>query len=124
MSVPTANLASFKIPAVANEPMKSYGPGSAERVGLQAALQELRAQAPLDIPCIVNGKEIRTGIMEKQVMPHEHKTVLCNYHNADEALVAQAIDGALAAKLDWENTPFNDRAAIFLKAADLASTKY
>lgn len=57
-------------------------------------------------------------------MPHEHKTVLCNYHNADEALVAQAIDGALAAKLDWENTPFNDRAAIFLKAADLASTKY
>lgn len=57
-------------------------------------------------------------------MPHEHKTVLCNYHNADHALVAKAIDGALAAKLDWENTPFNDRAAIFLKAADLASTKY
>jgi 1-pyrroline-5-carboxylate dehydrogenase len=57
-------------------------------------------------------------------MPHEHKIVLCNYHNADHALVAKAIDGALAAKLDWENTPFNDRAAIFLKAADLASTKY
>ncbi|KAF9157336.1 1-pyrroline-5-carboxylate dehydrogenase, partial [Mortierella sp. AD010] len=111
MSVPTANLAAFKLPAVANEPMKSYAAGSVERAGLEAALKELRAQAPLDIPCIVNGKEVRTGIV-------------CNYHNADEALVAQAIDGALAAKQDWENTPFNDRAAIFLKAADLASTKY
>ncbi|KAI9233407.1 MAG: 1-pyrroline-5-carboxylate dehydrogenase [Podila humilis] len=124
MSVPTANLAHFKIPTVTNEPMKAYGPGSAERAGLQAALKELRSQAPLDIPCVVNGKEVRTGIIEKQLMPHEHKTVLCNYHNADDALVAKAIDGALAAKLDWENTPFNDRAAIFLKAADLAATKY
>ncbi|KAF8940558.1 1-pyrroline-5-carboxylate dehydrogenase, partial [Dissophora ornata] len=103
---------------------KTYVAGSAERAGLEAAVKELRAQAPLDIPCIINGKEVRTGIMEKQVMPHEHKTVVCNYHNADEALVAKAIDGALAAKQDWENTPFSDRAAIFLKAADLASTKY
>ncbi|KAG0006926.1 1-pyrroline-5-carboxylate dehydrogenase [Modicella reniformis] len=124
MSVPTADLAAFKIPTVANEPMKSYTPGSAERAALETTLKEFRAQAPFDVPCIVNGKEVRTGIMEKQVMPHEHKTVLCNYHNADEALVAKAIDGALAAKQNWENTPFNDRAAIFLKAADLASTKY
>ncbi|KAG0260490.1 1-pyrroline-5-carboxylate dehydrogenase [Mortierella polycephala] len=124
MAVPTATLATFKVPTVANEPTKSYGPGSAERAGLQAALKHLRSQVPLDIPCIVNGEEIRTGIMEKQVMPHEHKTVLCNYHNADEALVVKAIDGSLAAKHDWENTPFYDRAAIFLKAADLVATKY
>ncbi|KAG0315989.1 1-pyrroline-5-carboxylate dehydrogenase [Dissophora globulifera] len=124
MSVPTATLASFKIPAVTNEPMKSYAPGSADRANLEAALKQLRAQGPIEIPCVVNGEEVRTGIMEKQIMPHEHKTVLANYHNADEALVAKAIDGALAAKLDWENTPFNDRAAIFLKAADLAATKY
>jgi len=124
MAVPTANLANFKIPQIANEPMKSYAPGSAERAALQVALKELRAQAPLDIPCVVNGEEVRTGIVEKQVMPHDHKTVLCNYHNADEALVAKAIDGALAAKKNWANVPFNDRAAIFLKAADLASTKY
>ncbi|KAK3811212.1 MAG: delta-1-pyrroline-5-carboxylate dehydrogenase [Benniella sp.] len=124
MSVPTATLAAFKIPAVVNEPMKSYAPGTAERAALEAAVKELRGQAPLDVPCVVDGKEVRTGIMEKQVMPHEHKTVLCNYHNADEALVAKAIDGALAAKQDWENTPFSDRAAIFLRAADLASTKY
>ncbi|KAF9997208.1 1-pyrroline-5-carboxylate dehydrogenase [Modicella reniformis] len=96
-----ATLATFEVPAVANEPMKSYSVGSAERAGLQAALKELRAQAPLDIPCIVNGKEV--SIFEKQVMPHEH-----------EALVAKAIDGALTAKNDWEITPFNDRAAIFL----------
>ncbi|KAF9105677.1 1-pyrroline-5-carboxylate dehydrogenase [Mortierella sp. AM989] len=124
MSVPTANLATFKIPAITNEPMKTYAPGSPERTALQAALKELRAQVPLDVPCIVNGQEVRTGIVEKQVFPHEHKTVLCNYHNADEALVTKAIDGALAAKEDWENTPFNDRAAIFLKAADLVATKY
>ncbi|KAG0234491.1 1-pyrroline-5-carboxylate dehydrogenase [Actinomortierella wolfii] len=124
MAVPTATLANFKIPQVANEPMKSYAPGSPERAALQAALKQLRAQAPLDIPCVVNGEEVRTGIVEKQVMPHEHKTVLCNYHNADEALVAKAIDGALAAKKNWANTPFSDRAAIFLKAADLISTKY
>ncbi|KAG0233070.1 1-pyrroline-5-carboxylate dehydrogenase [Actinomortierella wolfii] len=124
MAVPTATLANFKIPQVANEPMKSYAPGSPERAALQAALKQLRVQAPLDIPCVVNGEEVRTGIVEKQVMPHEHKTVLCNYHNADEALVAKAIDGALAAKKNWANTPFSDRAAIFLKAADLISTKY
>ncbi|KAF9435285.1 1-pyrroline-5-carboxylate dehydrogenase [Entomortierella beljakovae] len=124
MSVPTATLAAFKIPAVTNEPMKSYGPGSKERQDLHATLKDLRARLPLDIPCIVNGQEIRTNIMEKQVMPHEHKSVVCNYHNADEALVAKAIDGALAAKEHWENTPFNDRAAIFLKAADLVATKY
>ncbi|KAF9168440.1 1-pyrroline-5-carboxylate dehydrogenase [Actinomortierella ambigua] len=124
MAVPTANLATFKIPQITNEPMKTYAPGTAERAGLQATLKELRAQAPLDIPCVVNGQEVRTGIVDKQVMPHEHKSVLCTYHNADEALVAKAIDGALAAKKNWANTPFNDRAAIFLKAADLISTKY
>jgi 1-pyrroline-5-carboxylate dehydrogenase len=57
-------------------------------------------------------------------MPHDHARHLCTYHEADEATVAQAIDGALAAKAEWESMPWNDRAAIFLKAADLVSGKY
>ena len=57
-------------------------------------------------------------------MPHDHAHHLCIYHEADEATVASAIEGALAAKAEWENLPWNDRAAIFLKAADLVSGKY
>jgi len=57
-------------------------------------------------------------------MPHDHAKALCSYHEADEATVAKAIDGALAAKKNWESLPWNDRAAIFLKAADLVSSKY
>jgi 1-pyrroline-5-carboxylate dehydrogenase len=57
-------------------------------------------------------------------MPHDHANHLCSYHEADETTVASAIDGALAAKAEWESMPWNDRAAIFLKAADLVSGKY
>lgn len=76
------------------------------------------------MPIIVNGEEIRTGSLAKQPMPHDHKRHLCTYHEADPATVAKAIDGALAAKASWESMPWNDRAAIFLKAADLVSGKY
>ena len=62
--------------------------------------------------------------MGKQPLPHDHANHLCAYHEADEATVAKAIDGALAAKAEWESMPWNDRAAIFLKAADLVSGKY
>lgn len=62
--------------------------------------------------------------MAKQPLPHDHARHLCVYHQADEATVASAIDGALAAKAAWESMPWNDRAAIFMKAADLVSGKY
>ena len=68
--------------------------------------------------------QIKTGSLAKQPMPHDHARHLCAYHEADQATVAQAIDGALAAKAEWESMPWNDRAAIFLKAADLVSGKY
>lgn len=67
---------------------------------------------------------MKTGKIAKQPMPHDHANHLCTYHEADEATVASAIDGALAAKAEWESLPWNDRAAIFLKAADLVSGKY
>ncbi|RKP06195.1 delta-1-pyrroline-5-carboxylate dehydrogenase [Thamnocephalis sphaerospora] len=121
-SVP--QLAHFKLPTIGNEPMYKYTPGSSERKKLLAALEELRAQAPLTVPCVVNGEKITSGQAKAQVMPHEHQTVLCHYHQADEATVQKAIDGALTAKKAWEALPFNDRAAIFLKAADLLAHKY
>ncbi|KAF5322338.1 hypothetical protein D9619_000232 [Psilocybe cf. subviscida] len=114
-------LASFKVPAIENEPMKAYAPDSVERKALQAALAEMEQALPFEVPIIVNGEEIRTGSLAKQPMPHDHKRHLCTYHEADEATVAKAIAGALAAKAAWESMPWNDRAAIFLKAADLVS---
>ncbi|KAH6902813.1 delta-1-pyrroline-5-carboxylate dehydrogenase [Coprinopsis sp. MPI-PUGE-AT-0042] len=120
----TPQLASFKIPAIDNEPMKSYAPGSAERKALQAAIAQMEQELPFEVPCVVNGEEIKTSSLAYQPMPHDHAKNLCSYHQADEALVAKAIDGALAAKAEWESMPWNDRAAIFLKAADLVSLKY
>ena len=68
--------------------------------------------------------QVKTGKLAKQPIPSDHAKHLCAYHEADEATVASAIDGALAAKAEWESMPWNDRAAIFLKAADLISKKY
>jgi len=68
--------------------------------------------------------QVKTGKTAKQPIPADHAHHLCTYHEADQATVASAIDGALAAKAEWESMPWNDRAAIFLKAADLVSGKY
>ncbi|OCB91211.1 delta-1-pyrroline-5-carboxylate dehydrogenase [Sanghuangporus baumii] len=119
-----AQLATFKTPAVENEPMRSYAPGSEERRGLEAALKQLEQELPFEVPCFVNGKPIKTGKLAKQPIPDSHARHLCVYHEADTATVSAAIDGALAAKNEWEALPWSDRAAIFLKAADLVSGKY
>ncbi len=68
--------------------------------------------------------QVKTGKLAKQVIPSDHARHICTYHEADGATVARAIDGALAAKAGWEAMPWGDRAAIFLKAADLVSKKY
>jgi 1-pyrroline-5-carboxylate dehydrogenase len=120
----SAQLASFKVPAIDNEPMKTYAPNSAERNALQAAISEMEGQLPFEVPCIVNGKPVKTGKLAKQPIPHDHAKHLCTYHEADPETVENAINGALAAKAEWEIMPWNDRAAIFLKAADLVSGKY
>ncbi|KIY51673.1 delta-1-pyrroline-5-carboxylate dehydrogenase [Fistulina hepatica ATCC 64428] len=119
-----AQLALFKVPEVTNEAMRTYAPGSLERDALEAALADLQQSLPFEVPCIVNGKPVKTGKMASQPMPHDHAKNLCIYHEADEAVVANAIDGALATKAEWERMPWADRAAIFLKAADLISGKY
>ncbi|TFY79741.1 hypothetical protein EWM64_g4267 [Hericium alpestre] len=119
-----AQLATFKVPAIDNEPMKSYAPGSPERLALEAALTQMEQELPFEVPCVINGKPVKTGKLAKQLIPSDHARHLCTYHDADEATVASAIDGALAAKAEWESMPWSDRAAIFLKAADLVSKKY
>ncbi|SJL02572.1 probable Delta-1-pyrroline-5-carboxylate dehydrogenase [Armillaria ostoyae] len=117
-------LATFQIPDIQNEPMKTYAPGSPERHALQAAIDQMQQELPFEVPCIINGKPVKTGKLAKQPLPHDHANHLCTYHEADPATVASAIDGALAAKAEWESMPWADRAAIFLKAADLISGKY
>ncbi|KAI0070584.1 delta-1-pyrroline-5-carboxylate dehydrogenase [Panus rudis PR-1116 ss-1] len=119
-----AQLATFKVPEISNEPMRSYAPGSPERQALKDAIAKMEKELPFEVPCVVNGKEVRTGKLSKQPLPYDHANHLCTYHEADQATVASAIDGALAAKAEWEAMPWSDRAAIFLKAADLVSGKY
>ncbi|MBX5482809.1 MAG: L-glutamate gamma-semialdehyde dehydrogenase [Myxococcaceae bacterium] len=113
----------FRIPQPANEPVLSYAPGSPERAALKAQLDKMAGQQ-VEVPLFIGGREVRTGRTKPMRMPHKHAHVLGTYHEADPEQVTKAIDAALAAKRDWENTPFHERAAIFQKAADLLATKW
>ena len=113
----------FNVPVPQNEPVLNYAPGSAERATLKAALGEARVQA-IDIPMYIGGKEVRTGKTLEIRPPHDHKHVLASYHDGDKSHVNAAIDAALAAKENWEQLPWEQRAAIFLKAADLVAGTY
>ncbi|KAH7359183.1 delta-1-pyrroline-5-carboxylate dehydrogenase [Plectosphaerella cucumerina] len=119
-----STFAAFKIPKVLNEPNHHYAKGSAQREGLTAALDSFNSQIPLEVPIVVGGKEIKTGTTGRQANPADHATTVATYHKASPADVSKAIDAALSAKADWESLPFADRAAVFLKAADLIATKY
>ncbi|RGB40968.1 1-pyrroline-5-carboxylate dehydrogenase [Rhizophagus diaphanus] len=124
MSNSYATLGTFKLPEINNEPMRNYEPGSADRTKLLATLEELKAQAPFEIPLFINGEKICTGKFQEQKIPSDHKTILARAHEADTSIVEKAIKGALKAQSIWETYPFSDRSAIFLKAADLAAGKY
>ncbi len=117
------NNAIIKVPVPSNEPVYSYAPGTPERASLKAALDELSAQK-IEIPLIIGGKEIRTGKLGQVVMPHKHSHVLAEYHMAGEKEIELAVKAAMAAKEEWEALRWEERAAIFLKAAELLSGKY
>ncbi|KAI9683162.1 MAG: 1-pyrroline-5-carboxylate dehydrogenase [Trizodia sp. TS-e1964] len=119
-----ATIASFAVPRLSNEPNKHYAPHSEERKGLAAAVEALRKKAPLDIPIVVAGTEIKTSAVLTQSIPASHANALATYSNASASHVSEAIDAALKAKPAWETLPFADRAAVFLKAADLLAGKY
>ncbi|KAI1639221.1 Aldehyde/histidinol dehydrogenase [Biscogniauxia mediterranea] len=117
-------LAAFKIPKVANEPNHHYAKGSSQRAGLLSAVDALRKKGAVDVPLVIGGKEIKTSQRASQYNPSDHAVKVADYSLASAADVKSAIEAALAAKPTWESLPFADRAAVFLKAADLISTKY
>ena len=113
----------FNVPVPQNEPVLNYGLHSVERATLKAALNEALAQQ-IDIPMYIGGKEVQSGKTLEIRLPHNHKHVLATYHEGDKKHVNAAINAALGAKTDWENLPWEQRAAIFLKAADMISGPY
>jgi len=113
----------YEVPLAVNEPVLSYAPGSPERVELQAMLKTLKSQT-VEIPMIINGKEVKSGNLHEIHPPHETSHTLGHYHRGDASHVQMAVDAALAAKKDWEDMPWQDRAAIFLKAAELLAGPY
>jgi len=112
-----------RVPPPVNEPVKAYGPGSPEKTELKARLKAMAGER-LDIPLVIGGKEVRTGDKAKAVMPHDHRHVLGDWHKASREHVAQAIDAAAKAHREWSRWPWEDRAAVFLKAADLLATSW
>jgi 1-pyrroline-5-carboxylate dehydrogenase len=114
---------SFNIPFPTNEPVLGFAPGSPERDVLQATLDKL-AQREIDIPARIGGRKVRTGRLAKSVMPHDHAHVLGRWHKCGKKEVARAIKAALDAHATWSRMPWQHRAAIFLKAADLLAGPY
>ena len=113
----------FNVPKPVNEAVLSYVPGSSERTEVQDMLKKLRSQE-WDIPMVIGGQDIKTGDTRPINPPHDHQHLLGHYHNGDAGHVEQAIQASMNAKEDWENLSWQDRAAIFLKAADLLAGPY
>ncbi len=107
-------------PVAVNEPVLSYAPGSEERRALKAALADAKKRE-VTIPMTIGGKKIKTKELIAIHPPHELKHTLGHFCKGDSSHVHKAIEAALAARQEWENTPWEERAAIFLKAADLLS---
>jgi len=108
----------FRVPVPVNEPVLTYAPGSSERGELQAELRRLAART-IEIPARIGGRNVRTGRLAEARVPHDHAHVLARWHRCGKNEVARAIRAALEARAEWARTPWHQRAAIFLKAAEL-----
>jgi 1-pyrroline-5-carboxylate dehydrogenase len=113
----------YQVPQPYNEPVKLYGPGSEEKISLK---QELTTQsrATIDIPLVIDGKKITDREFKPIHCPHNHKLILARAYQATEADILAAIESGLAARKEWSRLGWEERAAVFLKAADLLTTKY
>jgi len=114
----------FQVPYPVNEPVQSYAPGSAEREEVLKTYRDLYNQVALDVPMFIGGKEVRTVKKMPMTPPHDHQHVLGHYNYGDASHVTAAIEAALAARSSWSALPWHERAAVFLKAADLLAGPY
>ena len=114
---------SSRVPPPVNEPNLTYLAGSPERAELKARLSAMASER-IDIPLIVEGRDVRTGRRTQVVMPHDHHHVLADRHDAEPQHVEQAIATAVDARRAWAATPFEERAAVFLRAAELLTTTW
>src|SRR6478672_8954759 len=112
-----------RVPVPVNEPVKSYAPGSPERASLKDRLKSMSNER-IDIPAIIGGREIRSGNIAQSVMPHNHRHVLADWHKAADADVDSAIAASADAAKEWASWAWEDRAAVFLKAAELLTTTW
>ncbi|ODT03941.1 MAG: 1-pyrroline-5-carboxylate dehydrogenase [Gemmatimonadetes bacterium SCN 70-22] len=106
------------MPPTANEPVRAYAPGSPEKASLKKRLASMASER-IEVPVIIGGKEFRSGDIGHAVMPHKHAHILADYHKANPAQVDLAIQAAVTAQKEWSQWSWEDRAAVFLKAADL-----
>lgn len=113
----------FNVPIAVNEPVKSYAPGSPER---EAVLETYKAMfnSKVEVPLYINGKDIKTGNTQTMSPPHDHKHIVGEYHLAEKSHVEDAITTALEARKNWSQMPWEQRAGIFLKAAELIAGPY
>lgn len=113
----------FNVPIAVNEPVRAYEPGCEHREAISKAYQEMYSSV-LDAPMYINGKDVKTGDTKPMSPPHDHQHVVGHYHLAKKSHVEEAISTALEARESWANTPWEHRAGIFLKAAELIAGPY
>ena len=114
----------FNIPYPINEPILSYAPGSSERDEVANMYREMFSQTAIDVPMYIGGEEVRTGDKRPMSPPHDHQHILGHFNYGEAQHVNAAIEAALAARPAWAGLPWNERAAVFLKAADLLAGPY
>jgi 1-pyrroline-5-carboxylate dehydrogenase len=112
-----------QVPPPVNEPIKGYAPGSPEKDSLKARLDAMASER-IEVPLIIGGAEVKTGDLAQAVMPHDHGHVLADWHRASKEHVLKAVDAAATARHEWARWPWEDRAAVFLKAAELLATTW
>src|SRR5690606_8090009 len=113
----------FNVPIAVNEPVKSYAPGTPEREAVLKAYKEMY-NSQVDVPMYINGKDVTTGNTRTMSPPHDHKHIVGTYHLAEKSHVEEAIATALEARKSWSQMPWEHRAGIFLKAAELIAGPY